>query len=116
MTLDGMAEYLKDRDNFVIVSHEGPDPDGLGAAYALAITLGALGKIAFAAVSDKIPTKFRFIDRQGIIKSFTDEDILPFSAAQSTPIIVDTHDLGYVGERSGGMDSRGPTFPRHRSS
>lgn len=100
MTLDGMAEYLKDRDNFVIVSHDGPDPDRLGAAYALALTLGALGKTAFAAVSDGIPAKFHFIDRQGIFKSFADKDILPFSAAESNPIIVDTHDLGYVGERS----------------
>jgi bifunctional oligoribonuclease and PAP phosphatase NrnA len=100
MTLDGMAEYLKERDNYVIVSHEGPDPDGLGAAYALALALGALGKRAFAAVSDKIPVKFLFIDRQGIIKSLSGKDNLPFSAAESNPIIVDTHDLGYLGEKS----------------
>jgi phosphoesterase RecJ-like protein len=99
MTLDGMAKQLMDRDNYVIVSHDGPDPDGLGAAYALTLALSALGKMSVAAVSDKIPAKFRFIDRRGLFKSLSDVRSLPFPAAEATPIIVDTHDMDYLGEK-----------------
>jgi phosphoesterase RecJ-like protein len=98
MTLDGMADYLKKCDKYVIVSHDGPDPDGLGAAYALNLALTSLGKISIAAVSDKIPTKFRFIDRQGLFKSLADPESLPFPIAEATPIILDTHDMGYLGD------------------
>ncbi len=100
MTLDSLAEYLKERDDYVIVSHDGPDADGLGAAFALALALTALGKTAIAAVSDKFPAKFRFIDRRALFKTLAEEACLPFPAASATPIIVDTHDMGYLGERS----------------
>jgi len=99
MTLDGMAKQLMDGDNYVIVSHDGPDPDGLGAAYALTLALSTLGKMSVAAVSDKIPAKFRFIDRRGLFKSLSDEGSLPFPAAEATPIIVDTHDMDYLGQK-----------------
>ena len=100
MTLDGMAEYLNAHDNYVIVSHDGPAADGLGAAYALALTLEAIGKKALAAVFGKLPAKFRFIDRRGIIKTLAADRPLSFPAGDSTPIIVDTHDMGYLGEES----------------
>lgn len=100
MTVDAMAEQLKTRDKFVILSHDGPDPDGLGAAYALSLALEARGKSAVAAVPNRIPTKFRFIDRRGLFKSLAEEGSLPFPAAEATPIIVDTHDMGYLGERT----------------
>jgi bifunctional oligoribonuclease and PAP phosphatase NrnA len=105
MTLDGMAEYLKEHDDYVIVSHDGPDADGLGAAYALALALGAIGKSAVAAVSDKVPAKFRFIDRRGLFKSLAAADALPFDAEAATPIIVDTHDMGYLGESTAALVS-----------
>jgi bifunctional oligoribonuclease and PAP phosphatase NrnA len=100
MTLDYLAEYLKAQDDYVIISHDGPDADGLGAAYALSLALQALGKKAIAAVSDRVPAKFRFIDRGGLIKSLAEEGSLPFAAAEARVIIVDTHDMGYLGKRS----------------
>ncbi len=100
MTLNGFAKYLKGHDNYVIVSHDGPDADGLGATYALSLALTTIGKTAIAAVSDKVPAKFRFIDRQGLIASFADGVNLPFPAADATMIVVDTHDMGYLGERT----------------
>jgi Exopolyphosphatase-related proteins len=103
MTLDGMAEYLRDHDDYVLLSHDGPDADGLGAAYSLAIALGAIGKSAFIATSGQIPAKFRFIDQRGIIHGLVPGAVweaLPFSAEAITPIVVDTHDTAYLGSSS----------------
>jgi bifunctional oligoribonuclease and PAP phosphatase NrnA len=105
MTLDGMAAYLKEHDDYVIVSHEGPDADGLGAAYALALVLSAIGKTAIAAVPGKLPSKFRFIDRRGLFRPLVAGEELPFPASEATPIIVDTHDMGYLGQESAAIVS-----------
>ena len=116
MTLDGMAAYLREHDDYVIVSHDGPDADGLGAAYALALALSALGKAAIAVVPGKIPAKFRFIDRRGLFRPFiageslAPGEALPFRIAESTPIIVDTHDMGYLNEESAAIISAAPLF------
>jgi phosphoesterase RecJ-like protein len=116
MTLDGMAAYLQEHDRYIIVSHDGPDADGLGAAYALALALGAVGKATIAAVSGAVPPKFRFIDRRGLFKNLVpDEPFAPgeglaFSAEESTPIIVDTHDIGYLCEESAAIVSAAPRF------
>ena len=103
MTIEEAARYLSGRDNFIIVSHDGPDADGLGAAYALALSLESIGKRAVPAVSDRLPLKFAFIDRRGIIVSLAEPGSLPFPASQASPIIVDTHDMGYLGERSASL-------------
>jgi Exopolyphosphatase-related proteins len=100
MTLADLAEYLRKRDSFVIFSHEGPDPDGLGAAYALALALGSIGKTVLA-VADRIPAKYRFIDRRSLFISANALEDRP--AAPSTAIIVDTSDLGYLGARASGF-------------
>jgi phosphoesterase RecJ-like protein len=103
MTIEGAALFIKERDDFVIVSHDGPDADGLGAAYALALALRAVGKKAVAAVSERMPPKFAFIDRRELFASLAEPGSLPFPAAEATPIIVDTHDMGYLGERSASL-------------
>jgi phosphoesterase RecJ-like protein len=103
MTLDGMTEYLKNNDFYAIVSHDGPDADGLGAGYALALILASLGKTAIAFVSDKIPGKFRFIDRRSLFHSLSSGASYPIDIAETTPIIVDTHDRGYLGERGAAL-------------
>ena len=100
MTLESVAAYLREHEDFIVISHDGPDADGLGAAYALAIALAELGKRAVAAVSDEVPSKFGFIDRRSLFISLSEEGSLPFPASGATPIIVDTHDMGYLGEHS----------------
>jgi len=96
MTLDDLAEYLSAHDDYVVVSHDGPDADGIGAAYALVFALRALGKRATAAVSDSLPAKFRFIDKQGVFESLAAGEL---SLRPRTAVVVDTHDLSYLGAR-----------------
>lgn len=96
MTLDDTAEYFKVHDDYLVVSHDGPDADGLGAAYALTIALQAIGKRAVAAVPGAMPPKFRFIDRRGLFLSLAATDP-PFQPR--VVVVVDTHDLSYVGAK-----------------
>jgi len=46
MTIDEAAGFLRAHDDYLIAPHDGPDADGLGAAYALAIALELAGKRA----------------------------------------------------------------------
>jgi phosphoesterase RecJ-like protein len=105
MTLDDAAEYFKAHDDYVVVSHDGPDADGIGSAYALVSALQALGKRAAAAASDALPPKFRFIDARGVFHSLAAGD-LPFPPR--TAVVVDTHDLSYVGARVEALLSLAP--------
>ena len=108
MTLDGITEYLREHDDYVLLSHDGPDADGLGAAYCLALALSAIGKSTFIAVSGQIPPKFRFIDRRNLVHNLSDASLasgnqageLPFPVSSATPIVIDTHDAAYLGASS----------------
>lgn len=97
MTISEMASYLREANHYVIMSHDGPDADGLGASYALAIILSSIGKEAIPVVVDKLPAKFRFIDQRGLFRALKDPSSIPFAARDSSPIVVDTHDLDYLG-------------------
>jgi len=99
MTIDGLAEYLEAHDDYIVVSHDSPDADGLGAAYALVLALQATGKRAAAAVADYVPPKYRFIDRRSLFVSIGGHPPLPFGPGGATVIVVDTHDLHYVGSQ-----------------
>jgi phosphoesterase RecJ-like protein len=46
VTLSTAAEFLKSRDNFLILTHRNPDGDTLGCAGALCLALRAIGKAA----------------------------------------------------------------------
>ncbi len=110
MTLDDFAEYLKAHDKYLVLSHDGPDADGLGAAYALVLALRGIGKLAEAAVADKIPAKFAFIDQRGLFLSLATEPDLGFPPEEATAIVVDTHDLHYLGSRGEQMLGRCAKF------
>lgn len=99
MTLEEAADFLKANDDFVIASHDGPDADGIGAAYALAIALRSIGKRAEAVVSDEMPPKFAFMDERGLFRSLSGPEALAVDPKRASFVIVDTHDLGYVGAR-----------------
>ncbi|MDR0935356.1 MAG: DHH family phosphoesterase [Oscillospiraceae bacterium] len=46
ITLDQAAEFLRSRDNFLLVTHKNPDGDTLGSALALCLALRGNGKTA----------------------------------------------------------------------
>lgn len=100
MTLIEAADFLKANDDFMIVSHDGPDADGLGAAYALTLALRASGKRAWPILTSMISPKYAFLDRQGIFQVIDSEADLPVPIAKGSFVVVDTHDLGYLGSKT----------------
>lgn len=99
MTLEEAADFLKANDDFIIASHDGPDADGLGAAYSLALALRSIGKRAEPVVSEEMPPKFAFMDARGIFRSLSGPKAIAVDPSKASFVIVDTHDLGYVGAR-----------------
>lgn len=60
MNLSDISKFLKDNDNFEIITHNYPDGDTLGSAYALCLALQQIGKNARVIV-DKLPRNFEFL-------------------------------------------------------
>ena len=60
ITLSDAAEFLKVRDNFVILTHQNPDGDTLGSGFGLAMLLNKLGKKSTVICSDEIPQKYEY--------------------------------------------------------
>lgn len=55
------ARLLKEHDNFYILTHDHPDGDTLGSAYALCRALRELGKKALVKCPDQIPESYDFM-------------------------------------------------------
>jgi phosphoesterase RecJ-like protein len=108
MTLEEAAGFLKANDDFIIASHDGPDADGLGAAYALALALRSIGKKAEPVVSEEMPGKFAFMDARGLFRSLSGPEALAVDPKKASFVIVDTHDLGYVGARVENLVAEAP--------
>jgi len=103
MTLEQVAGLVRRFEHFVLASHDGPDADGLGAAYALALTLEGIGKEACLLLTEPAPAKLAFIDRRGYFARIHEGDRLPYDPASTCAIIVDTHDFDYLGPRMEGL-------------
>lgn len=59
-TLDDTVSFLKENDNYIILTHASPDGDTLGAGYALYYGLKQLGKKAEVICPDVIPSKYSY--------------------------------------------------------
>lgn len=106
MTLEQAAGDIRSYGNFVLASHDGPDADGLGAAYALAIALESIGKKARILLLEAPAPKLSFIDRRGYFVPLSDPTVLPFEPATTCAIVVDTHDLAFLGTRTEALVSK----------
>ena len=63
INLETAVEFLKTRDNFLILTHSHPDGDTLGSAFALKYALEALGKSANVRCNDTVAKKFDYLGR-----------------------------------------------------
>ncbi len=85
------VSLLKENDNFLILSHEHPDGDTLGCAFALAEMLKIIGKKRAFKCADKITDDFSFLT-----EAFCDDEIKnPFVIAVD---VADAHLLGDLAE------------------
>lgn len=83
-----VADFLKENDSYAILTHQFPDGDTLGSAYALCEMLQQIGKKAKVLVNGTLPAKFEYLEA-GIDKA----DFIP-----QTYISVDVADSKLLGE------------------
>ena len=57
-----LVEWMRDKDDFLLMTHIRPDADGLGSQMALADALGRTGKKARVVIASKLPPRYEFLD------------------------------------------------------
>lgn len=77
------AELLKRTNNFVILTHQYPDGDTLGSAFALCRALRALGKKSNVIVNGVLPKKFEYLCRDMEEQSFVPETVIAVDIASA---------------------------------
>lgn len=94
--IEGIVDYFKNENNFIVTCHESPDGDALAAEYALARGLQLLGKNVRILNSDKTPDKYRFLDKRKLIVHYESVYDLPKNLNEWTFVVVDT-ELSNIG-------------------
>ena len=70
ITLDQVADILKEHNNIRIICHRSPDGDTIGSAYALLFALRGMGKKCCVVCSDELPKKFGYITDNAEVQEF----------------------------------------------
>lgn len=60
ITLMDAAGFLKNNDNFVILTHQNPDGDTLGSGFGLSMLLNKMGKKSTVICPDEFPEKYSY--------------------------------------------------------
>jgi phosphoesterase RecJ-like protein len=68
-----VAAFLRQHARFVLTTHVNPDGDGLGSEMGLYHILRQLGKEVTVLNQDEILPKYRFLDPEGVIRSYGKE-------------------------------------------
>ena len=79
--LKKISNILKEKNNFVLLTHQYPDGDTLGSAFALCRALQSMGKYAKVLCNDKIPDKFDYIYNCVEMQEFKGEFIVSIDIA-----------------------------------
>src|SRR5919204_4496880 len=68
--LNDVAEALRSRDRFLLVTHENPDGDALGSLLALKLALDALGKDSemYLYGDAPLPREYAFMPLEGLLR------------------------------------------------
>ena len=87
LTLADLCQYLKEHDNYLVLTHASPDGDTLGSAYGLKLGLKKLGKKVQVICPDEIPHKYDY---------FMDDSECDF--IPETVVAVDVADIKLLGD------------------
>jgi phosphoesterase RecJ-like protein len=66
--IDAVCKLIREKDQFLVITHEKPDGDAVGSQLALLIALWDLGKDAIG-ITDTVPEQYRLLPQFGILKS-----------------------------------------------
>ena len=83
--LGAVVAAIRERERFLVTTHENPDGDALGSLLATHLALGSLGKdsVMFLAGPAPLPGEYRFLALQDLHRE------LPTDAAERTLVAVD---------------------------
>lgn len=70
LSLEKISKILNKNDNFCILTHQYPDGDTLGSAFALCIALQNMGKKAKVVNDEAFPEKYNFLQSKLEIQNF----------------------------------------------
>ena len=90
ISLSEAADFLKQRDNYVILTHQNPDGDTLGSGFGLAMLLEKLGKKSTVICSDEIPNKYGYFTKFAPQNANFKQDV--------TVVAVDVADVKLLGK------------------
>jgi len=91
--IDELAQWLRERDHIVILTHVHPDGDALGSTSAICMALQKMGKQAVCVCDDPVPSDLAFLPVSAV-----QPEQLPF--APRWALLCDAGDAGRAG-RSG---------------
>tara|TARA_B100000029_G_scaffold516813_1_gene634844 strand:- start:20382 stop:21353 length:972 start_codon:yes stop_codon:yes gene_type:complete len=94
---DDIKNIIDSNHSFVISSHVNPDGDSVGSALALFECLKALGKDVVVAMSDSIPTAYRWLDPEEDILAPVKESDLELISSSDVIFIVDANAWNRLG-------------------
>lgn len=94
---DGVLEFIRRTEKFLITAHETPDGDAIGSECATLRVLRSLGKTAAIFNADPTPRKFRFLDPDGEVQVLATAAQLPEDIADWALLILDTSDVHNIG-------------------
>lgn len=80
-SLNEIAQALKEADNFAILTHQYPDGDTLGSAFALCRALRAMGKKSNVIVNGKLAKKFEYLAESLEEQSFETKTVVAVDIA-----------------------------------
>ena len=82
MTTTETANWLKERDNFLILTHRRPDGDTIGSAGALAQSLREQGKTAYILFNPEVTPRYaKFVEDHWAPDAYTPENIITIDTA-----------------------------------
>ena len=92
-TLKDLAGFIKENDDFAVITHFKPDGDAYGSALGLVGILRSMGKRAFPVCDDEVEPAYRFLANSA---EFTNEEkALPFTPLCAIGVDVsDAHRMG----------------------
>ena len=77
MNIAETAKWLKERDNFLVITHRRPDGDTLGSAAALTDTLRELGKTAYILFNPETTARYlQFVEKFWAPEGFVPAEII----------------------------------------
>ena len=83
INLEETAEFLKNCDNAIIITHQSPDGDCIGAGFALKDILSELGKKSRVVCSDEFPPRYDFLTSTGAGDDFEPDTIIAVDIADT---------------------------------